>query len=127
MLSLSTTAGDFALSIVERCSTLQVLPPNLDDAVKRLERYARRPVFNNTQQLELTFAPQSRLRAIALRCQELSEKSFISCFFQNTAFKGELDELRGSLDTAIQEFQVIVPSICSSCIDLINLIVRARI
>ncbi|KAJ2914732.1 hypothetical protein MD484_g5668, partial [Candolleomyces efflorescens] len=84
MLALSTTAGEFALSIVERCSTLQVLPKNLDGAVKKLE---------------------SRLRAIALRCQEMSEKNFISCFFQTTGFKEELDDLRRTLDSAIQEFQ----------------------
>ncbi|RXW13214.1 hypothetical protein EST38_g12637, partial [Candolleomyces aberdarensis] len=84
MLSLSSTAGEFALSIVERCSASQELPPNLDDAVKKLE---------------------SQLRGIASRCQEMSQKSFITCFFQTAAFKEDLDELRRSLDIAIQEFQ----------------------
>ncbi|KAJ2914752.1 hypothetical protein MD484_g5674, partial [Candolleomyces efflorescens] len=84
ILALSTIAGDFALNIAERCATLKALPPELDDAVKRLE---------------------SRLRAIASRCQAMSQKSFISSFFQATAFKDELDDLRRSLDAAIQDFQ----------------------
>jgi hypothetical protein len=41
----------------------------------------------------------------------MSNKTFISCFFQATAFKDELDELKGRLDIAIQEFQVWVFSL----------------
>ncbi|KAJ2924981.1 hypothetical protein H1R20_g12112, partial [Candolleomyces eurysporus] len=39
MLSLSSTAGEFVLRIVEHCSVFQELPPNLDNAIKKLERY----------------------------------------------------------------------------------------
>jgi hypothetical protein len=116
MLSLSTTAGEFALSIVERCSTLQVLPPNLDDAVKKLERYAHCIFGHKGHELELIFISPSRLHAIASRCKEMSQKNFISCFFQTTTFKDELDDLRRTLDTAIQEFQVNTFSIYPACI-----------
>ncbi|KAJ2918757.1 hypothetical protein MD484_g1709, partial [Candolleomyces efflorescens] len=84
MQSLSRTAGEFVISIAERCSTFQEIPSNLDDAVKKLER---------------------RLRAIALRCRDMGQKSFISCFFQNTTFKEELIEQSHALNMAIQEFQ----------------------
>ncbi|KAJ2918701.1 hypothetical protein MD484_g1686, partial [Candolleomyces efflorescens] len=84
MRSLSQTAGEFIISIAERCSTFRDTPPNLDDAVKKLE---------------------CRLRAIALQCQEMSQKSFISCFFQTASLKDALNEQSRNLSAAIQEFQ----------------------
>ena len=39
MLSLSVTAGRCALNIVERCSTIEEMPTDLDDAIKKLERF----------------------------------------------------------------------------------------
>lgn len=35
------TAGDFALSIAQQCSTFRELPSNLVDAIAKLERYER--------------------------------------------------------------------------------------
>ncbi|RXW12606.1 hypothetical protein EST38_g13248 [Candolleomyces aberdarensis] len=86
MMSLSTTTGEFALIIVERCSASQESPPNLDAAIRQLE---------------------SQLHDIALRCQEISRKSFMFCFLQSASLKEELDGLRKSLDVAIQKFQTI--------------------
>ncbi|KAJ2918703.1 hypothetical protein MD484_g1683, partial [Candolleomyces efflorescens] len=84
MQSLSRTAAEVVVSIAERCATFQRIPPELEIAVKKLD---------------------SRLRAIASCCREMSQKNFLSCFFQNATFKDELGEQSRALNTAIQEFQ----------------------
>ena len=107
MRSLSAAAGDFVLGVVERCYSFQDLPPNLADAIEKLERYESP---SPSVHCELTLV-NSRLSTITSECRRMSGKSFISCLLQNATFKAELDGLKGLLQSAIQEFQVNIASI----------------
>ncbi|KAJ2918700.1 hypothetical protein MD484_g1687, partial [Candolleomyces efflorescens] len=40
MLSLSRTAAEVVITIAERCATIREIPPDLEDAVKKLERHS---------------------------------------------------------------------------------------